>query len=103
MRKSLSAPIVFWNEQENSYGLPAYVLKRMVHPNEREKLEKWSQLHARKRDPRGKKIWSCFESKDTGCRLGPEGNKKKPSRPHSKPRKIKCGRGASERWKQAWS
>ena len=51
---SVSA-VRFWDEQENSYGLPAYVLKRMVHPKEREKLEKWSQLHARKRDPRGKK------------------------------------------------
>ena len=68
----------FGFEQEERFGLPAAMLKRMASAVEREKPHRWLSLDQGRPDPRGRnRFWKHFQCKDSGCRLSKDGSKKK--------------------------
>ena len=52
-------------------------MKRMCKPEERVKIQAWLESQSTLKPQGRKRFWKRFLSKDTGCRLGPNGQAKK--------------------------
>ena len=67
----------FWADAEAKFGLPVQVLKRYAKPEARRKTEAFMQTHQAQEQRGAQRTWKMFQSKDTGCRVGKDGKKKK--------------------------